>query len=99
MLAQGITSSLHADNLAALAALDDVCRTRPLAALLIDPQTAGGLLAGVAVHRAGDCLDELRGLGCRAAIIGRVERAAGEKPRVRLETGAAAPARTPVVAS
>src|SRR5271170_2163478 len=39
--ARGIASSLHADNLAALAALD-AGEAHPIAALLIDPQTAGG---------------------------------------------------------
>jgi selenide,water dikinase len=88
LLAQGITSSLHTDNLAAFAALDDAAQSHPIAALLIDPQTAGGLLAGVAAERAGRCLDELRGLGYRAAVIGRVERAAGPRPQVWLETRA-----------
>ena len=53
LLGEGVTSSLHADNVAALAALDDAAQTpTPLAALLIDPQTAGGLLAGVPAERA-----------------------------------------------
>src|SRR5215472_3527950 len=45
---RGITSSLHADNLAALATLNtnEATPEDPIAALLIDPQTAGGLLAG-----------------------------------------------------
>jgi len=88
LLAQGITSSLHSDNLAALAALDDAGQTHPLAPLLIDPQTAGGLLAGLPEERARRCLDELLRLGCRAALIGRVERASGPEPRVRLQSGA-----------
>ena len=77
LLAKGITSSLHSDNVAALAALDEAAQTHPLAPLLIDPQTAGGLLAGVPADRARDCLDELRQLGYRAALIGRIERSAG----------------------
>jgi selenide,water dikinase len=100
LLAQGVTSSLHADNFAALAALDEAARAHPLAALLIDPQTAGGLLAGVPAERARRCLDELRRLGCRAAVIGKVEPGGGVEPRVRLEPGAGAvPVREPAVAS
>jgi selenide, water dikinase len=90
LIARGITSSLHADNVAALAALAEAAQTHPLAPLLIDPQTAGGLLAGVPAERAQDCLDELRRLGYRAALIGRVERSAGPQPRIGFETGAAA---------
>ncbi len=97
LLARGIASSLHADNLAALAALDSGAEY-PLAALLIDPQTAGGLLAGVAEDRATRCIAELRRLGCRAALIGRVEHASGPEPRVRLEPGAAAVVPQPAIA-
>jgi selenide, water dikinase len=90
LLAQGITSSLHADNLGALAALDDGAQIHPLAPLLVDPQTAGGLLAGLPTDRASRCLDELGRLGYHAALIGRVEPGRGGEPRVRLETGAGA---------
>jgi selenide,water dikinase len=99
LLAQGITSSLHTDNLVALAALDDAAQSHPLAPLLIDPQTAGGLLAGVPADRAQHCLDELRRLGDRAALIGYIDPAGGGEPRIRLETGAALIRREPVVAS
>jgi selenide,water dikinase len=87
LLADGVTSSLHASNLASLAALEDAHPHSPLAALLIDPQTAGGLLAGVPAERAADCLAELRQLGYRAAMIGSVMPGSGDRPRVRLEPG------------
>jgi selenide,water dikinase len=84
LLAEGLTSSLHTANLAALSAL--VGEPDPaLAALLIDPQTAGGLLAGVPATRATSCLAELRRLGYRAAAIGVVAARAGERPLVRLD--------------
>jgi len=99
LTAQGITSSLHTDNLAAFGALDDAAQSHPLAPLLIDPQTAGGLLAGLPAERARCCLAELRDHGYRAALIGRAERRAGTRPRVRMAAGAAAAQPEPVVAS
>jgi selenide, water dikinase len=103
LLAQGVASSLQADNLAALAALEEQGKRHPAAPLLVDPQTAGGLLAGVAAERAGPCLAALRRLGCRAALIGQVEASVGLVPRVRLAAGAGAlplpPVAAPVAAS
>jgi selenide, water dikinase len=90
LLARGIASSLDADNRAALSVLDAAGRTHPIAPLLVDPQTAGGLLAGVAADRSERCLAELCRLGYRAAVIGRVEPGTGTAPRVRLAAGAAA---------
>ena len=98
LFARGLASSLHTDNMAALAALD-LGAEHPVIPLLIDPQTAGGLLAGVPAERAASCLAELARLGYRAALIGRVERASGSDPRVRLEPGAAALVPEPAIAS
>jgi selenide,water dikinase len=101
LLGRGITSSLHADNLAALSALEPDIRAAadPVAALLIDPQTAGGLLAGVPAAHAEQCLARLSELGCRAAIIGRVDLLGGGEPRIRLVEGAAEGVAEPVMAS
>jgi selenide,water dikinase len=98
---RGITSSLHADNIAALAALGTghTSPADPIAALLIDPQTAGGLLAGVPADRAAECVVELRGLGYRAAEIGFVIHMAGRDPRVQLERGATQAFPEPAIAS
>jgi selenide, water dikinase len=100
-LGRGITSSLHADNTAVLAALDSGSTdpTDPAAALLIDPQTAGGLLAGVPGDRAAACVAELRGLGYQAAVIGFVTHAAEDDRRVHLEQGASGSLPEPAVAS
>jgi len=89
LLGRGITSSLHADNIASLTALGpgEMIEANPIAALLIDPQTAGGLLAGVPADRAAACIAQLRRLDYRAAEIGRVEHASGSNPRVRLARG------------
>ena len=89
LLGRGITSSLHADNIASLTALspDEMIEANPIAALLIDPQTAGGLLAGVPADRATACVAQLHRLDYRAAEIGRVEQATGSSPRVRLARG------------
>jgi selenide, water dikinase len=97
LLRQGLTSSLHAGNSGALAALaGEAARDPALAALLIDPQTAGGLLAGIPAERAADCLAELRLLGYRAAVLGIVARGCGDKPRVWLEPGCVIPAQAPL---
>ncbi len=47
----------------------------PLIDLMTDPQTSGGLLAGVPDTHAGACLAALRAAGLDAAIVGGVERA------------------------
>lgn len=91
LLAGGLTSSLHSGNAAALAALDPQhADTDPaFAALLIDPQTAGGLLAGLPAERAADCVAALVRLGYRAAMIGVVTARARGRPLVSLEAGCA----------
>ncbi|MBV8779152.1 MAG: selenide, water dikinase SelD [Alphaproteobacteria bacterium] len=86
LIADGVATSLHAGNLAALASASGL-EQAPLAALLIDPQTAGGLLAGVPAARAGACLAELRDIGYPAAEIGVVEPMSGEQPAVRVVPG------------
>jgi len=97
LLRQGLTSSLHAGNSCALGALAGEAAQDPaLSALLIDPQTAGGLLAGIPAERTADCLAELRRLGYRAAEIGIVAPASGAKPRVWLEPGCVTPAQAPL---
>jgi len=77
---------LHNDNVAALSALEGVPGPA-LAALMVDPQTAGGLLAGVPAPRADSCLVELRRLGYRAAAIGVAAERSSDRPLVRLDPG------------
>ncbi len=71
LAAAGHASSLAPANRAAVAAMLDPNPT-PLAALLIDPQTAGGLLAAVPPDHANQVLADLQAAGEEAAIIGTV---------------------------
>ena len=82
--AAGLLSSLHPHNVRLRRAVADIERAAldPRYPLLYDPQTAGGLLAGVAGDRVDACVDDLRAQGYdQAAIIGTVEpRGAGAAP-------------------
>jgi selenide,water dikinase len=83
-VAAGILSSLQPQNLRLRRAVRDLERVgrHPLFPLLFDPQTAGGLLAGVPSANAESCLAGLRKAGyASAAIIGRVrERSEAPEP-------------------
>lgn len=71
MIASGVESSLQPNN---QQALDDFeirggTSDAPGVRLLADPQTSGGLLAGVPAHAADDCVQALRGKGYAAAAV------------------------------
>lgn len=75
LTAQGLASSLQADNrkIATGISASADCAATPRFRLLFDPQTAGGLLAGIAAADAETCLAELHRAGHhQAAIIGGV---------------------------
>jgi selenide,water dikinase len=57
------------------------------AALLADPETSGGLLAGVPPARADACLAALQAAGLNAAIVGVVVAAEPGAPMIRVEQG------------
>ena len=83
----GLLSSLHPHNVRLRRAVDDpeAHAADPRYRLLYDPQTAGGLLAGVPADRVDACLADLRARGyARAAIIGAVELREDDGPPVRL---------------
>jgi selenide,water dikinase len=78
LAAHGIESTLAADNRWKLGDVPD-------SALLVDPQTSGGLLLGLPAKRAAACLEALRDAGLNAAIIGEVVPAQEDAGRIRLE--------------
>jgi len=80
---QGIRSTLAPDNLATLPAS---LLASPIVDLLVDPQTSGGLLAGVPAQHAEACLAALRAAGLMAAEIG-VGEAAGAAERITMVAG------------
>ena len=74
-VAAGIFSSLQPENLRLRRAIRNVesASIDLRYPLIFDPQTSGGLLAGVPEEQAHACVGELRNLGyTRTAIIGRV---------------------------
>jgi selenide, water dikinase len=79
-----IVSSLHATNLERRDMISNYesAAHDPRVALLFDPQTAGGLIAGVPADQADACVRELRALGYDdCAAIGTVRPGdKGEKP-------------------
>ena len=69
----GLASSLHTENFVAATKVTGsaAIRNQPGFSLLFDPQTAGGLLAGLAPDQADFCLSALHAAGYgQAAIIG-----------------------------
>ncbi len=67
LAAQGIESTLAPENRAAIDLPDGVH-----IALLADPQTSGGLLAGLPASQAEACIAALWAAGCEAVVVGRV---------------------------
>jgi selenide,water dikinase len=87
----GLVSSLLPENLA-LAGLVQTAIDARTRAILFDPQTSGGLLAGVPIDRANDCIKALHDGGATSArVIGKVISGGGASCDVRISlTGAIA---------
>lgn len=88
LIRDGLASSLHTENLAAAArvAASAAIRANAGFSLLFDPQTAGGLLAGLSADRAGACLSALHDAGyTQAAIIGRAAGRGPTRERIRVD--------------
>jgi selenide,water dikinase len=75
-VAAGILSSLQPQNLRLRRAIEnvEVASKHPDYPLLFDPQTAGGLLAGVPADKAQQCVEELKKVGyANACVIGEIK--------------------------
>lgn len=75
VMRDGIFSSLQPQNVRLRRAIrnHETANAHPRYAALFDPQTAGGLLAGVPPDRTPACVQDLRALGyADAAAVGRV---------------------------
>ena len=75
LIGSGVESSLQPNNQQALAdyEIKGGMPDAPGLRLLADPQTSGGLLAGVPAHATDDCVQALRGKGyAAAAVVGLV---------------------------
>ncbi len=85
-VAAGILSSLQPQNLRLRRAVRDleIASRHPRYPLLFDPQTAGGLLAGVPGGQAESCVHALKALGYRETVIigGVQERSDAAEPIV-----------------
>lgn len=91
LAARGVASSLLPQNLQLREAIrdPDIAETQPMFPLLFDPQTAGGLLAGVPAERAEACVAGLRAAGyAEAAVIGAVQPRADGAPPITLRATA-----------
>lgn len=74
-VAAGILSSLQPQNIRLRRAIQNIdqASTHPDYPLLFDPQTAGGLLAGVPAENANQCVNALKQMGYYdACIIGKI---------------------------
>ncbi len=76
LMAMGHSSSLQESNEMVLLDFDlakGLTYVMPKVRMLVDPQTAGGLLACIPKENADSCLFKLRDLGYQSQIIGKIE--------------------------
>ena len=85
--ARGLLSSLQPQNIRLRRAVSNIetAGTDARYPLLFDPQTAGGLLAGVPEGRAEACVGRLHALGyTHAAVIGIVAERDDDRPPITI---------------
>ena len=83
----GILSSLQPANLRLRRAVQDIetASKHPAFPLLFDPQTAGGLLAGVPADKVDECVAKLRAIGYRdTQVIGQVKTLAEDQAPISI---------------
>ncbi len=83
----GILSSLQPANLRLRRAVQDIeaASKHPAFPLLFDPQTAGGLLAGVPADKVDDCVEKLRAIGYRdTQVIGQIKTLSEDQAPLRI---------------
>ena len=86
-VAAGILSSLQPQNLRLRRAVADfeTAAKHPDFPMLFDPQTAGGLLAGVPASQVDACVKQLHALGYSdTCVIGRIEAQADELAPIKI---------------
>ena len=89
VMQHGIFSSLQPQNVRLRRAIrnHETANAHPRYAALFDPQTAGGLLAGVPAERASACVQHLRTLGyADAAAVGQVTSCRNASEPVSIQT-------------
>jgi selenide,water dikinase len=87
-VAAGILSSLQPANLRLRRAIHEIenAAKHPAFPLLFDPQTAGGLLAGVPKEQVGDCVTELKLSGyVDTMIIGTIKELSDELAPIQVK--------------
>lgn len=84
----GIFSSLQPENVRLRRAIRNQAEVvdDPRYPLLFDPQTAGGLLAGIPEEEAGDCVEQLRASGYpETTVVGHVDEMSDELEPILVE--------------
>ena len=86
LIGQGVRSTLLSENMALADRVGGKGATDAALALLLDPQTSGGLLTGIEAGQAERIVAELATAGVEATIVGRVVAAPAEHfPRIMIE--------------
>lgn len=84
LASQGVASTLLPENLKLSEVLEGSVAPA-MQAIIFDPQTSGGMLAGIPSAQAADCLQDLQAAGYHAsAVIGQVEEVVPAAREIRI---------------